>query len=212
MNAPRTRRHKRQQEATFDDDDRDYSKPPNYDEAPDITHGEAVALSAAQFRSEAFARANIQLVAEYAGYRAMGTNSERAFIRTFGTAYNDMRLGNRIEALEHNPIYRQVFIEQFSRISVGQMWDVKLAALELLNMVNNPFVKDATRLTAIKELNVLFGITVVDDTGRTRAGKGLKEFYADTVEADAKETTLTRHPEPGTPEAVAFLASRTEAQ
>lgn len=165
------------------------------------------------FRDEDFARRNLQFVSEYAGYRAIGVNAERAFLRTFGTDYADLYLQARIEALEHNLIYRQVFIEQFAKVKIGDMWDVKMAAWEYLQLINNPFVKDSTRLSAIKEMNVLFGITVVDDNGRTRAGKGLKEFYADTVESEpTANTTLPRHPNPGTPEAEAFLEQRKAQQ
>lgn len=171
-------------------------------------------LPAYHFRDEDFAQRNLVAVAEYAGYRALGVNAERAFLRTFGTDYADPHLTSRIEALEHNVIYRRAFLEAFSKVKVGEMWDVKMAAWEYLQLVNNPFVKDSTRLSAIKELNVLFGITVVDDTGRTRAGRGLKEFYADTIDAEAGSVTQAtsaparRHPDPGSADAEARIEAR----
>lgn len=187
---------------------------PGIDYPRDITTGSTTAVQPPYvFRQEAFAQANIQIIAEYAGYRAIGVNAERAFLRTFGTDYADVRLSQRIDALEHNIIYRQVFIEQFAKVKLGDMWGVKMAAWEYLQLVNNPFVKDSTRLSAIKELNVMFNITMIDEQGRTRKGQGLKEFY-DSVKGDGEPkpaVTSIRHPDPGTPEAEAMLSARKEA-
>ncbi|WP_217478297.1 hypothetical protein, partial [Staphylococcus aureus] len=63
------------------------------------------------------------------------------------------------------------------------LWNPKTALHELLQMVRDPTVKDSSRLSAIKELNVLAEITFVDESGKTRVGRGLADFYASEAEA-----------------------------
>lgn len=159
------------------------------------------------FRDENFAERNISIITEYADYRVLGWNPERAFCRVFGTAYADYFLEARIQALEHNVVYRKVFAAKFGATKLDDMFDAKTSVYELLSLVNNPFTKDTTRLTAIKELNIMFGITVIDENGKTRAGKTLSEFYTDTAKL-ATNPEATRHPEPGSAEAKAFMDKR----
>ncbi|WP_118185717.1 hypothetical protein [Paraburkholderia phosphatilytica] len=47
-------------------------------------------------------------------------------------------------------------------------WSANTAIMHLLRLVENPLEKGSTKLNAIKELNVLLGITTVDAEGRTR--------------------------------------------
>lgn len=160
-----------------------------------------------QFRSERFAELNIALVSDYADYRVVGWNAEKAFTRVFGTDYADLHLYARIEALEHNLVYRKVFAHKFGIVKLEEMYGPKLAVYELVSLMNNPFTKCSTKLSAIKELNVLFGITIVDESGKTRAGKTLNQFYEDENQPtpNTKPNLANRHPDPGTPEAEAFL-------
>jgi hypothetical protein len=163
------------------------------------------------FRDQGFANANIGLISDYADYRVMGWNPERAFIRVFGTDYGDMHLFARIEALEHNLVYRQVFAKRFGATPLSRMFSVKHAIWHWLSLLNNPFVKETVRAKAIDSLQVIYGITVVDEAGNTKATKSLDDFYRDE-EATASGTEGAsnpqgfRHPDPGSPEAIAFEA------
>jgi hypothetical protein len=161
-------------------------------------------LSPLQFRSEEFARMNVNVIGEYADLRVMGVSAERAFVRVFGTGYQDFYLYARIDALEHNNVYRKLFASKFGLAKLDEMWNLKLSIYELLSLINNPFAKENVRLAALKELNVLYNITMIDQEGNTRPGKGLAEFYA-----QAAKDTGTRHPEPGTAEAVDYVAGVT---
>lgn len=178
----------------FDDDERD------------IVNGVRI-MPASQFRLVAFAEKNVNAFIEYADYRALGHSPERSFLRTFGTAYADVWLLDRIEALEHNLVYRRIFAERFGKLQMNEMWDQKISTYELLCLVGNPGVRDTVRASAIKELNVMYGITAVDDKGHSRAGKGLAEFYQNTpLSETAQSAAVTaRHPEPGSSEADAFV-------
>jgi hypothetical protein len=158
------------------------------------------------FRSKEFANANIGLISDYADYRVMGWNAERAFIRVFGTDYGDMHLYARIEALEHNLVYRTVFAKRFGATPLNRMFSVKHAIWHWLSLLNNPFVRETVRATAIQQLQTIYGITVVDEAGNTKATKSLDDFYA--AEGDAANIPPTfRHPDPGSPEAIGFEAS-----
>lgn len=160
-------------------------------------------LPPAQFRSERFAQLNLEAVSEYADYRAMAWTPEKAFLRVFGTDYADILLMARIEALEHNIVYRKLFASKFGQMELDKMWDAKMAAYELLLLVNNPFTKDSTKHAAIKDLNLLYGIVIVDPNGNQRPGKDWTAFYKDAKGCDRIETP--KHPNPGTPEALQYV-------
>lgn len=161
-------------------------------------------LPPAQFRSENFARMNIDAIGEYADYRVIGWNAEKAFTRVFGTDYADIYLFARIEALEHNLVYRKLFASKFGQIELNEMWDAKISTYEMLSIINNPFTKCSTRLAAIKDLNVLFGIVIADPNGAQRPGSGWTDFYKDAQ--GSARVTQEKHPEPGSPEAEARLS------
>lgn len=165
------------------------------------------------FRSPDFANANIGLISDYADYRVMGWNPERAFIRVFGTDYGDMHLFARIEALEHNIVYRQVFAKRFGATPLSRMFSVKHAIWHWLSLLNNPFVRETVRATAIQQLQTIYGITVVDEAGNTKAVKTLDDFYEQESAANDSTPTSFRHPDPGSPEAISFEAAiRDEAK
>jgi hypothetical protein len=162
------------------------------------------------FRDQTFANANIGLISDYADYRVMGWNPERAFIRVFGTDYGDMHLFARIEALEHNIVYRQVFAKRFGATPLSRMFSVKHAIWHWLSLLNNPFVRETVRAKAIESLQVIYGITVVDEAGNTKAVKTLDDFYreeqAKPATEDESNPQAFRHPDPGSAEAISFEA------
>lgn len=162
------------------------------------------------FRDQGFANDNIGLISDYADYRVMGWNPERAFIRVFGTDYGDMHLFARIEALEHNIVYRQVFAKRFGATPLSRMFSVKHAIWHWLSLLNNPFVRETVRAKAIDSLQVIYGITVVDEAGTTKATKSLDDFYRDELDRDPGSSEgnpqAFKHPSPGSPEAIAFEA------
>lgn len=161
-------------------------------------------LPPAQFRSEVFAEKNLEAIGEYADYRAIAWPPEKAFLRVFGTDYADLWLTARIEALEHNLVYRKLFASKFGLLELDKMWDAKMAAYELLLLVNNPFTKDTTRHGAIKDLNLLFGIVIVDPNGNQKPGKDWTTFYKDHNGDNRIESV--RHPDPGSEAGKQYVA------
>lgn len=164
-------------------------------------------LPPTQFRDEKWARDNIDSISEYAEYKVAGWSPEQAFCRVFGTDYADWYLEARINALEHNLVFRKVFAQKFAAAKADDQWSVKASIFELQRLINSQFTKDSTKLAAIKELNVMFGITVVDENGKTRQGSALQDFYKGLQKPVTGEVGA-KHPEPGSPEAEAFMADR----
>jgi len=129
------------------------------------------------FGDEDFAVENKKYFDSYIEYRVRGYHPHVAFRRVFGDEYMDSNSPQRIEMTEHNPYFRRRLGERLKEIKIEELWETKTSIHELLSMARNPFAKDTTRLNAMKELNVLVGITVVDESGKTRAGRSLADFY-----------------------------------
>ena len=111
--------------------------------------------------------------------RIHGTAPYRAFIRVFGSEWwENAQLGHqRIEAIEATRYYCQKYEERVKTISISELWSDKKAIIGLLTIAKDPMVKCATRLAAEKELSLLAGIVIIDENGKTKAGRTLDDFY-----------------------------------
>ncbi|WGN90723.1 hypothetical protein [Burkholderia phage vB_BglM_WTB] len=160
-------------------DDNDDFEPP----APVIKVG--------TFASDEFATKYPEQLAEYVSLRVRGHLSYRAFIATFGAAYDkNQHTPARIAALEANPSYKHAFEAGLKSITTGELWDVKKSLHRLLSIVEDPFEKGSTRLSAIKELNIMTNIVVIDENGKTRAGASLADFYKRSDELTAQTANV----------------------
>ena len=129
------------------------------------------------FKERDFAEANKEFFDQYVEYRVRGYHGHTSFQRVFGDEATGSQAHIRIENIEHNPYYKERFKRRLEEIKVEELWNTKTSLNELLSMARNPFAKDSTRLNAMKELNILVGITVVDENGKTKAGRNLEDFY-----------------------------------
>lgn len=130
------------------------------------------------FANELFVHNNIALFERYAQYRVKGHTPASALRMTFGEDYFDSGATARIYALEGNSAYQKIFQRLLNATKISDMWNPKQAVHELICLARDKFEKGSVRLGAIKELNVLCEITVVDETGKTKAGRNLADFYA----------------------------------
>src|ERR1700730_11077872 len=135
-------------------------------------------VPAAMFGDPELAELNKEQCDAYTAYRVRGVHCSVAFRRVFGEEYMDSVSHIRVELTEHNPYFREQFLKKLKAIKVEELWDAKRSINELLGMAQNPFAKDSTRLNAMRELNILIGIVVVDENGKTKAGRNLADFYA----------------------------------
>lgn len=153
-----------------------------------------------KFSDETFLTQHMDMFLDYVGYRVQGMFSSDAFRRVFGEENaKGTQAHERVINLEHSPLFRNTFKAALEGSKVSELWNTKTSIHELLSLVRNPYTKDATRLSAAKELNVLVGITVVDENGKTKAGASLNDFYA--AEGLPVETPAEPKTENATPKA-----------
>lgn len=141
-------------------------------------------IPASQFGDPEFAKLNPDYFNEYVAYRVHGYHPHVAFRRVFGEEQLGSNGHLKVDEIEHNPWVRAEVKRRLASAQASELWNERISIHELLNMARNVFAKDNTRLAAIKELNVLYGITVTDEKGNTRRGMSLDEFYKTHGAAD----------------------------
>jgi hypothetical protein len=128
----------------------------------------------------------------YVEYRIRGFHSTLALGKAFGSENaigGDNTAQERVFHLEANQYYIDRFEARLKEIQMDELWNAKTSVHEMLSLLRSPFTKDTTQLAAAKELNVVFGITIVDENGKTKAGRSLADFYKNVgmPAADAPE-------------------------
>lgn len=141
----------------------------------DEEYGEAPAPR--MLATETWCENNAESVHQYVRMRVNGVQGIKAMRRVFGEEYYDSNISSRVHSLESTKYFIDEFNNQLAAIKVTEMWHEKLAVHKLLCIVNDELDKGSTRLKAIQELNVLVGITIVDENGKTRKGSKVGDFY-----------------------------------
>lgn len=132
-----------------------------------------------EFANEHFALNNKAIFDEYIEQRIHGVSSHVAFRIAFGEEFiQDNATTARIYAVEKNPYYKANFKSRLHSTKVGDLWNPKVAVNHLLSVAVDKFEKGSTRLAAMKELNILANIVIIDENGKTKAGRSLADFYA----------------------------------
>lgn len=129
--------------------------------------------------TESYAENNPELFEAYATLRVHGVHPSVAFRRVWGDDFWDSFSQSRIYAVESTEHYQNLFRTKLLKTPIKELWNDKIAIHKLLSLVNNVFEKGSTQLRAIQELNVLIGITIVDENGKTRKGGKMSDFYKD---------------------------------
>ncbi len=131
-----------------------------------------------QYNSARFAADNHAEFLQFAELRIQGHHRQIAFKRVFAPYEdNDVQSHLKADAVEFNPYYEALYKKTLETTTIARLWNTKVSITETLNIVRSPFAKETAKLGAIKELNVLVGITVVDENGKTKAGASLENFY-----------------------------------
>jgi hypothetical protein len=106
----------------------------------------------------------------------------------------------RVIYLEGTDWYITEFEKRLAAKTAQELWSANTAINRLLQRIEDPAEKGTVQVMAIKELNVLTGITVEDENGRTRQGGTLADFYKAvgaalpaTPTAAQPDTPETRH-------------------
>lgn len=131
------------------------------------------------FVSETFAFNNRQIFDEVIALRVQGASMHVAYRMVLGEEYNDNMATARVYAMEQNPYFKREFKFKLESTPFTELWNPKTAVHELLSLVRDKWAKESARLSAMKELNVIANITIIDESGKTRAGRKLSDFYAE---------------------------------
>lgn len=136
-----------------------------------------------------FARDNFVVFNRYIELRLHGVYSVTAFRRSFPPQYaGDHSLMLRMaDAVEFNPYVISKLRDRISEVPATDLWNAKIAIHEFVSLARDPTAKDTARLGAMKELNILCQITVIDENGKTRLGSSLDDFYRDV---DSKKSVV----------------------
>jgi hypothetical protein len=151
---------------------------------------ENIQLEVEEFSKVEYALMNRASFDLYIERKIKGTASVIALMTAFGYEYaKDLYVTHRIYMLESNPYYLERFDARLAELKLAKVWNPAMSAYSLISLVKADTTKDTVKLSAIKELNVIFGITTVDDAGRSRAVRKLDDFYADQVQQEDETTT-----------------------
>lgn len=120
---------------------------------------------------------NEAFIDKYVLKRVMGIHQKRAIRDVFGAINDDNNVLLRAAFLESTDVYQRKFDAKLASISMTELWRARKAVNRLLELAESPYEKANVRLGAMKELNVIFGITEVDEKGNTKKGMSLDDFY-----------------------------------
>ncbi|MCX4170692.1 MULTISPECIES: hypothetical protein [Paraburkholderia] len=133
-----------------------------------------------------------------------GIPRDIAIIDAFQMIRKNVSLFNAHElglAAECNPYVKDRLDVALAEKKASALWNTNKSINRMLKIVENPREKGQTKIAAMKELNVLVGITVVDENGQTRAGRSLEDFYAEAPKNNAHAATVesVTNPKPREP-------------
>ena len=137
---------------------------------------------------ERFATEFVREYQAYARLKLGGMLPSIAFRRVFPEYLSaDSFATSRIYALESTDLFCDYYRQIMLNTPIKELWNEKLAVHRLLTIAHNPFEKGSTQVSAVKELNVLTGITIIDEAGKTRKGGSMDDFYS-SLGAAAQES------------------------
>jgi len=130
------------------------------------------------FEDHNFALNNSQLFDEFIDKCIRGYQELEAMRLVFGEeTVDDGKFISRLYALKRNPYYKAHYEKRLAEIPLNELWNPRIAVQQLVQIARSS-EKDSARINAIKELNVVTGITVIDEAGNTKMGRSLDDFYA----------------------------------
>lgn len=140
------------------------------------------------FEDARFAELNQELFDRYIELRIRGHHPQIILGKVFGPENDGNGSHLRVRHLERNPYYMRNFEARLASVKTSELWNPNIALFETLSMYRDPSNKCGTRAAMLKELNIMVGIVIVDENGKTKAGRSLADFYseADTLKNPPK--------------------------
>ena len=118
---------------------------------------------------------NVGMLHKYVDLRLLG---HPPFMAALGAEVPEHIADEYSRLAEVNDTYIELFTQQLALLNEECGWTRKMAILRLQETVNDPYAKRADKTNAIKELNMLTGVTAIDDKGRTVIPT-LKDFFSE---------------------------------
>jgi hypothetical protein len=116
----------------------------------------------------------------YLKLKAIGQSSRAALSGAFGFEYASvMNQQYYIDLIESSDAYTSALPKYVATLKHHAVWSPEISARTLAAIATDQSLKSSDRIAAAKELNVIFNITVVDENGKTKAGRSLADFYSD---------------------------------
>ncbi|QDH49595.1 hypothetical protein KYLE_1 [Pantoea phage Kyle] len=135
------------------------------------------------FEDYNFALNNKEHFDKYIDMIIKGYDETTALRVVFGEeACSDGGFWARIYAIRRNRYYNQQYQLALQNIKLEELWNPRLAITMLL-LIARSSEKHSARINAIKELNIMTGITVMDEAGNTKQGRSMEDFYAKIQES-----------------------------
>lgn len=145
------------------------------------------------FKNEYIVAHHKEALLRYVKLRAEGHTSIAALTGAFGHEYAmTMNPFAYINLIETSDAYKRTLVAAVADKKDNPIWDAQQAARVLFSIATDESAKRAERIAAAKELNVLFGITIIDDKGNTRIGEHtLDDLFR--LKAQATSAAQTKH-------------------
>ncbi|MEM5370284.1 hypothetical protein V4C53_30180 [Paraburkholderia azotifigens] len=106
----------------------------------------------------------------YMRLKALGKSSHAALIGSFGPMFANHNMWPQfVDLIETSDVYMERLPKHIEAQRGNSVWNAEISARALVAVVNDQGSKHSERINAIKELNVMFNITIVDENGKTRS-------------------------------------------
>lgn len=107
----------------------------------------------------------------YLRLKAIGQSSRAALSGAFGFEYASvMNQHYYIDLIESSDAYTSALPKYVAAMKDHAVWSPEISARTLAAIATDQSLKASDRISAAKELNVIYGVTIVDDNGKTRKG------------------------------------------
>ena len=155
-----------------------------------------------EFGRHEFALDNQTHFDRYIEYRVQGVACLIAFRKSFPAMYcvDYQRMRQYADQVEYNLYTIKRLRERIAEIDPGTLWNDKIAIHEMLSIIRDPESQSNTRLRAIEGINILSGITFIDEKGKTRKGASLTDFYDSLHKQPDDQGPTSANPPAPTPE------------
>jgi hypothetical protein len=134
----------------------------------------------AKFADASFAQAHSHAFDAYVDLRVRGVPRDLAVMEAFELISLGADLGNVDKlgmAAEVNPYVKARFNEVLeSKVIKTDLWTKNRAVHNLLKLIEDPRVRDTTRLNAINSLNALCEYVTLDEGLKKRIGNSIADF------------------------------------